>query len=346
MVEIKVYDKKLNFLGLIDDFVSFTWHRKFYEAGSFDLILLTGLFPVQYFAIDNIYMIDGKNEAAIVEIVKADDDGTDSTIHIAGRFLSSILDRRIVKTRLNFNGTIANGMKLLLIPTYMTPFSILDIGSGTPSSDSIVFQCTYKNTYSQLNKLSLLSGIGFRITPNLVTKRLVFELYLGTDRTSKQSAAERYSFKDSQDNIEQAEYLFTRQDEKNWGLVGGQGEGVNRVTQIVDRGTFTDFNLRETFIDARDLTQDELTMMAYLQALTTRGMESLELPLETFEVLASSFDYRIKWDLGDIVDVEKEQWGIKIEKRIGEVIEVYEENAYQVTPVFQEKQLTADLSDD
>ena len=47
-----------------------------------------------------------------------------------------------------------------------------------------------------------------------------------------------------------------------------------------------------------------------------------------------NYQYRKDYQLGDIVTIENERWGISINSRIIEVMESEDENGYIVTPTF------------
>jgi len=343
-IYIRVFDTSLNLLGTIDDYMSIRWRRMYNEAGEFEILVLAYIYPMYLFAPDNIIVVDGKEEAAIIENLKIDDNGTESTINVSGRMLSSILERRIIKSRINFTGTIVNGMKALV--NAMTPFPNLQVSTASVPSANIIFQVTYKNVYDHLVKLSLISGIAFRILPDLINKKFIFEVYSGLDRTAKQSINERYTFSTGHDNLYKSEYMNSMRTEKNYALIGGQGEGAARVLVTISRGGKTGFDLRETFVDAKDMEQGDATLPEYRSQLAQRGQEALTVEMEQLEADVNAIDYRVKWNLGDYVNVVYEEWGISTEEQITEVEEIHEGVSYQVIPTFGTKTQDIDLSDE
>ena len=120
-------------------------------------------------------------------------------------------------------------------------------------------------------------------------------------------------------------------------IVGGAGEGANRVYVTVGGGT--GFDLREVFLDAKDINKDELTEKEYLEALRTRGQEYLNENkiFENFEAEAEAdvnFIYGKDYDLGDVVTVKKKKWNTTQNLRITELCEVYEYGGMYVVPTF------------
>lgn len=330
--DIYVYDKNLNFIGIIDFFSSLRWRRKYYDYGEFELHIPINDQTKKFLAKDNIIIREDAIEAGIIESIKISDDSKKVEATIIGRFLSSILTRRIVKKRINFSGKILDGERKIL--SEMTPFSKLEVKTTAIESNSIVFQCTYKNIGDYLLKLSKTSTIAHRIIPDLKRKKFIYENYQGLDRTETQSSNSRYEFSEDKGNIEKADYTYDSKSEKNFALVGGQGEGDARILVEVNSGNYSDFDLRETFVDAKSESNSGLTAAQYNEVLKTKGRENLSDPVESMEVTAYATDYKTGWDLGDIVNTKKESWGKFLKKRIVEIEETIENSNQKIFATF------------
>ena len=330
--DIYVYDKNLNFVGIIDFFSSLRWRRKYYEAGEFELHIPVNEQTKKFLNKDNIIIRENAIEAGIIESIKISDDGNKVEATVIGRFLSSILERRIIKKVINFSGKMLDGERKLL--NSMTPFSKLETKETTIETSSIVFQCTYKNVNDYLNKLSKASTVAHRIIPDLERKKFIYENYQGLDRTENQKINPRYEFSEDKGNIEKADYTYDSKTEKNYVLVGGQGEGTSRVLVEVKSGNYTDLDLREIFLDAKSESNANLSTTEYNEILKTKGNEKLSSPTESMEVTAYSTDYKTGWDLGDIVNAKKESWGKTLKKRIVEVEETIENSNQKIYATF------------
>ena len=95
-------------------------------------------------------------------------------------------------------------------------------------------------------------------------------------------------------------------------------------------------DLRETFVDAKDETFDEsMELTEYQEILKTRGKENLINSTQAIEVTTYANEYKKGWDLGDIVDIKKESWGISMKKRIVEVEEIIENNNQRIIATFE-----------
>lgn len=331
--DIYVYTRDLELIGIIDFFSSLRWRRKYYEAGEFELHIPLNSQTEKYLKKDNLIIRDDAIEVGIIESFTINDAGDDGVeVIIYGRFLSSILDRRIIKSKINFSGKILLGERKIL--NEMTPFSKLLISEATLDSDSVVFQVSYKNVYEYLVTLAKISSIAHRISVDIPNKKMIYENYQGLDRTETQSINPRYEFSEDKSNIDVADYTYSAKTEKNYVLVGGQGEDKNRIMVEVTSGNNKDFDLREIFVDAKSENQGDLTLAQYKETLKTKGSEKLVESTETLEVTVYADDYKKLWDLGDIVNIKKESWGIVMKQRITEIEETIENNNQKIFATF------------
>lgn len=327
------FDKELNLLGIVDYFISLRWRRKYFEAGEFEIVLPVNDYMMQFIDTDVIVMRNNYTEAGIIETIEFSDNGTDEELIISGRFLSSLLERRIVKSKINFSGNTIEGMNTIV--NAMTPLTEQwETETVTMSSPHIDFQCTYKNVYEYLCKLAEYSNIGFRVVPNVDSKVYMFEAWEGKNRTSEQSINEQYSFSDDNYNIEQGKLVISEKTKVNYVLVGGQGEDENRVLVSVDEG-ISGFDRYEVFSDQKSLTKGSLSDNDYKAKLRSVGEGKLSDGTFQLEVTALvQQDYKTKWNLGDIVNIKKEKWGVYTSYRIIEVEETIEDGKKTIYPTF------------
>ena len=328
---IYIYDLNFNFLGTIDSFKSLRWRRKYFEAGEFEIVIHPDKNLLDNLKINMLILRNNYIEAGIIESLNFGDNGNDEDLIIKGRFLSSILDRRIVKKIIKFSSTSIDGMKILL--NEMTPFPKFEIEQTTMQSKYIEFQCSYKYVYDYLIKLSKYSGIGFRIVPNLENKVFIFENYQGVDRSSEQNINEKYSFSDNEHNIDNADLIISNANKVNYVLVGGQGEGDSRILAEVKKDNSSGFDLYEKFVDSKNQSNQNLSTEVYKQILIQDGKDALEDEINdfSFDIYDVMDDYKDKFDLGDIVDIYKENWDYKVKERIIEIEEVIEDGKKSIS---------------
>lgn len=337
VISLNVYDRDLNFLGVIDSYSSLRWRRKYFEAGEFELNINPTANNYRLLQTDNIIVrsdLTEDDEFGIIDSWKFKEDKEKVAITVYGRFGLFLLNRRIIKNRINYRGTYIDGFRKLL--TTMRPFSKLDITDSDIVSGKVDFQCTYKNVYTYHEKLSKASNIGGKIVLDLENKRYKYINYVGKDRTEDQKVNTRYEFSEDKSNLDTAEYTYSRKNMITDVLVGGTGEDTNRILRTITNVTANthDFDIREAFVDAKNESNSDLSAEEYNAILDNLGEEKLAEPTEAFEATVNSINYRKYWDLGDIVSIKKESWSMYKKQRITEVEEVIEKGKHNIIPVF------------
>lgn len=334
---LNVYDRDLNFLGVIDSYSSLRWRRKYFEAGEFELNINPTANNYRLLNADNIIVrsdLTENDEFGIIDSWKFKEDKDKLTITVYGRFGLFLLNRRIIKSRINYRGTYIGGFRKLL--NTMRPFSKLDITSSDIVSGNVDFQCTYKNVYTYHEKLSRASNIGGKIVLDLENKRYKYVNYVGKDRTEDQKVNTRYEFSEDKSNLDTTEHTYSRKNMITDVLVGGAGEDTNRIMRTVTNVTADthDFDIREAFVDAKNESNKDLSTTEYNAILDDLAKAKLAAPTQTFEATVNATDYRKYWDLGDIVNIKKESWSMVMKQRITEVEEVIEKGKHDVIPTY------------
>lgn len=335
-MELRIYsmdDTSIKRRGVCENFSSLIWTRKFYEPGNFELHAPLTDENISLLAKDRIISKDGSYESGIIESLEYDDNDSKKII-ACGRFLSSVCDRRLIQSTFTFNGKCEVAMRNLI--GYVNAIPHLTLGELNGFTSSITFQATMKNLLTILEKLSKTSNIGFRVRLDVTNNQLIFDTYMGLDRSLDQSTNKRVIFSEDYGNLTETIYTMNGQLEKTYAIVGGEGEGSART--YVRVGSATGLDLKEIFVDAKDLRSEDFSSTSeYQEALKQRGLESLasNTLVESFEFgteATGQFSYMTDYDLGDIVTIWKRKWNIRENKRITEIQEVYENGGLTVTP--------------
>lgn len=329
---IKVYDSALMLKGVIDDFSSLLWTRKYYEPGNFELQVPMTNTNRAILSIGNIVSHESAAEAGIIESITYEESPTSNYIKAAGRFLSAYMDRRLVQGVYSFSGLVETAMRTIL--SNATAIPLVSLGTLQGYADTVDFQVTYENLLTVEEKLGRGAGIGFRFKPDFTNKAITFELYKGTDRSVDQTANARVFFSEQYDNLNKSLYSANDQLYKTVAYVMGETTSTIEVV-----GSETGLACREIFVDASDIQSSEMSADEYTAALQTRGAEALESAgmAESFECeteASANFAYRTDYDLGDIVTVKKTDWGISVNLRITEIQEIYENGEARISPTF------------
>lgn len=341
-MEIRVYNPQLQLIGIIDNYVSLIWNRKYSAAGNFELHVPITADNVNYLQIENIIAYPGAIEAGVIEDIRLEESAGKSDFAVKGRFLESYLDRRLIyglgMATYNFSGYLETAMRTLITNAAAIP--LLELGELQGYSDTVTFQATYQNLLKYESKLADSVGWGFRCVPDFVDKKIVFEIYKGLDHSENQSDRIRVVFSEGFNNLNGAQYTENDQLLKTVCYVGGQGDGDDRTWVTVGDTTATGLALREVKLDATDINPNNLTPAQYEDKLRQRGDELLknsDILIQSFECEAipnGNFIYKTHYDLGDIVTLKKDSWGLSMDLRITEMTEIYERNKTIVTPTF------------
>lgn len=336
-MEIIVYDRDLNRLGMIENHTSLQWYRKYYECGEFELHAPITKANLNLLKPGNIIRPNGRREAAVIRGEQTEEESivTNELVR-KGFFLPVYFNDRLTGPLFTYAGTCEDAMRNIL--TRMSSVPMLEVNPGTGDNTQITFQVTYKNVLTCLSKIARYCEIGFRVIPDFKRKKLIFETYKGIDRTTKQQTKSRVIFSESYNNLNRVKHTYSDTEAKTKIIVGGAGEGTERIYVTVGGGN--GFDLREVFLDARDINKDDfLSNTEYLEALRVRGMQykTENAVIENFEAEAEAdvnFIYGKDYDLGDIVTVNKEAWGRVLNLRITEICEVYENGGMYIVPTF------------
>lgn len=334
--EIRVYSPALERIGSIEDHESLIWTRRYFEPGEFELHAPITRKNLEYLQPGNIITMKGSPEAGVIEHVINEENHEKNIAARRGRFLSSYLDRRLIKNTVQFSGTPEEVMRKMLDVVAPIPLLQKSAFKGI-AGERIELQATMKNLLTYESKMAKASGLGFRVRPDFRNKVLLFEVYEGIDRTQSSGEYGRVVFSEKYENVNNVVYTYNDQLSKTVAIVGGEGEGTDRVYVTV--GNAVGLDLRETFVDAKDIRSEGLTVEEYKAALQQRGViklkesgvaESLEPTVDADK----TFVYKEHYDIGDIVAANKESWGFGAHKRITEIKEIYEGGAFFVVPTF------------
>lgn len=337
-MEVRIYTADMQFRGLIENQTSVLWNRKYFEPGDFELYCPVTPNNHSLLKRGRLVWIRGAAEAGVIESLMMEQNDVKNQITAKGRFLSSYMSRRLIRPTYNIqNGLVETAMRTIL--SNAVPIPLVQLGPIKGFPERVSFQATYKNLQDYETKLAKYANIGYRFRPDFTNKTITFELYKGNDRTFNQTVRPRVVFSEGYNNILSARYTVNDQLLKTVCYVGGQGEGSARIYAIAGDDSLTGLARREVYINASDISREDLTDAEYMAALVQRGNNELkdDALAESVECVTdanSNFKYKRDYDLGDIVAVRKENWDIAIDLRITELTEIYEYGAMKVSPVF------------
>ena len=325
-VEIRVYNPSLELQGIIDEFSSLIWIRRYQMPGEFELRTPYAAESKTLLAPENIIQkFDGGAvvDAGVIESLVM----TANEIIVKGRFLESYLDRRLIKATTYYTGNAEDSMRSII--SNMVAIPLLNLGTDHGLTETLIFQATYKSVLNIIQKACKATTLGFRICPDFSTRKLYFEVYKGIDRTS--DAAAKVIFSEKYDNLLDEKYTY---DSTGYGTKAYATQLINDVRVAYSVGSGTGLGLREfhvpTSVDTDGRTTEEIEA-----SMETQGQRALESHIIsesfTFSTDADSpFVYRSDYDVGDLVHVKHIAWDIDLVLRISEIEEDYTDGGREI----------------
>lgn len=335
-INIRIFDKDINFLGEVDNFTSLFYIRKWETYGEFEIHLSVD--KIHMMKKGNLIMINNDgNRAGVIKHIEINEEDLEE-ITIKGFSLFYWFTDRITVPPVGyayhtFNTNVEDIMIDLVRTNAVDPADskrkipnlIVDLSKHR--GGKLQFQTRYKNLSDELVKLSKVSGLGITIDLDYRSKKFIFRVLEGKDLSYGQTDNPPYIFSLEYDNIIKQNYIESDIGYKNVGYVAGQGEGEDRQIEIV-QDDFVGFDRRETFIDARDV-EDGVSLVdrGKLKLQETQEIQSFESEVDTSE-------YKKSWNLGDIVTTLNRKLGLRVDNRIYEIKEIYERDGFKVEPTF------------
>lgn len=343
--------------GIVDSYVSLIWRPSYYDVGDFELYMgakleVFNLFKQgRYLVRDvDITVDNGAITYKNVMIVKNLDLFTDvengDFVSITGRELKFLFHSRIVWNQTSISGNVESAIRSLVTENAINPSNVnrkipnlsLDEVVGVPYTLDMQITGGYLDESITSICTNYLLGWEVYITNN----ELKFRVYEGADRSYGQTGNPYVVFSDTFENLYNTEYQMHSESYANCTLVGGEGEGIERIYQVVG-DEYSGLERFEFFTDARDLsrnagTEEEINEADYFKMLQERGKEKIaEMSVtEGFsgEVLSDvAFQYNKDFFIGDIVTVIN-KYGISRNVLVLSAIESSDENGTKLIPQF------------
>ena len=360
-MELYVYSSEMELQGIVEKIASLIWTRRYWSCGEFKLLVPFTEEHSRMLVKNNIIMKRGDDEAAQIRYVSITKNSQGlEEIEVQGKFLIAWIGKRIIKKQIITNDTTQNILYRIVRENVTNPADtarkIPDVSIATDDEDteSGVIDYTseqYTNAQLAAETAAKAAKLGIRMRTDARTGAHVFSVYEGRDLTAGNTAGNAPCiFSREFDNIVEQEYTNSVENLKTTAFVGGEEkEGVARKVAEVG-GSAAGLAREEVFINATDIVQEyedddgeqvTLTDTEYLALLSARGAEELEQYAETLSFGSkintfANLIYRTDYDLGDRVTCVNKRWGIRIDVRITEIAETYQNNVEEIDITFGE----------
>ncbi len=357
-MEIYVHDRDLIRKGVIDEMSSFIWTRRYWKPGDFKLLVPFTPVNARLLQKDALIMKSGDDEAGQIKYlnIRKNVYGMEE-IEVQGRFISSWLDNRLVLNTVKATDNSQNILYRIVTENSTSPAAanrkipMLEIEADRPELGSGVINYASEPLISALIAAeSLMKGakLGFKISADVRNYKYIFKIYKGRELTSDQQENTPCVFSQEFDNVYEQEYTDSTEYHKNVCYVGGEErEGEERT--VAEVGEASGHDRMEVFVAANDIarrytegeTEITIPLETYMQMLKDRGATELERYAESlnFSSTINSFSnlrYKTDYDIGDRVTCVNKAWGVKINVRITEIMETYQQTKNEIFVTFGE----------
>ncbi|MFA6867579.1 MAG: hypothetical protein WCR54_08730, partial [Clostridia bacterium] len=194
-MELYIFNKELEFQGIVDAYTSFRWVRRFYKIGECELHVELTPKNLELLKLDNFIVKKDDTEPCIITYrnLKLNEDGTE-VIVAKGLFAKSILGQRIIAETLNFYNTkvedvfekmLLNNILVLQGGPREMPEIFYDVVNNF--SETITKQMSYTNLLTAIEEITSFTKIGTRLDFNAKDGYFDFNTYKPKNRTTAQA---------------------------------------------------------------------------------------------------------------------------------------------------------------
>lgn len=323
------YTTTLELLGVVDDFVSFSFQRSYSGIGEFQLVLDGQSLNASRVKEANVIRVSAGVSGYISKVSETHTDG-EYRIILTGVELKGLVGKRIVyppadNAYLTFNASpeyiIAQLIQTQLIAPVDTKrtLPLMSIAAFDESSTKIRKEYRFSDIQEEIVELAETYTIGWYA--DIENGSIIWHITHGTNRTETQDTNSRLVLS-YENNYLQESSIELSNGVPTSALVAGQGEGLERELAYIG-DTHQGIFRTEVYIDARDIKQGEdLTQRGY-QKLTEYGSSSVYNATFSQSLLSR---YRNDFDLGDVATIiDNRLPDGKMDIILTEIEEVYED---------------------
>lgn len=346
-----VYDSDFNQIALIDQYSSLIWTDRYDECGEFELVIPYQSSFLDIFCLGYYCKVDQSMHWAVIEKVemkKEDEDAPEMIV--SGRSIESILERRVVIEKVEFeDASLQDSVQSLLATNIISPSDDSRKVEGfkmKTSTDTAITNLKLTDSYDGDNLLSIISGIcqensiGFIIGVE-EDFTLYFQLYVGSDRSGSNINNGIVCFSPEYDNLLNSSYYISTEIYHNTMFVSISENNYIAVSKSA-KGFARGLDRREIQIDVNDLKENQSSSLsdAMIVKKARKLFDSDYKIMQSIEgdiVPNINYQYKEDYFTGDIVKM-KDIFGNMKNLRITEMMISYDEMGLEMTPTFEEIQ--------
>lgn len=338
--DIVILSNDFNLLGIIDDYDTIIFHRKFYSVGEFELHVNVNQRYIKLLEKENLILLDNQfNKVGIIlhKEINLNEDGLE-ILTVKGYTLKGLLSRRIIEPKTNgYDRQEGNQERIMkqfvknnTIDT--SPNRVIkqiEIAENKELGKNDKWRSRYENLAIKLEEIGKYSKLGWDLILNLERQKFIFDVYQGRNLTSTQSINSPVIFSVDYENIKGHSYVDSNLNYKNVIYAAGNGEEDNRLIQQV--GNSKGIERVEHFEDvsqAHDIDELKEDGKRVLEQFNT--VNNFESEVIDF----GSFKLGRDYDLGDYVTIQHKKWNLIKNAQIVEIIETINIDGYNIDLIF------------
>lgn len=360
-MDLYVLDGLLRRIAVVDGYESLIWTERFSSSGDFELKLGSSLENRRLFTEGTQLSVPGSTRVMTVETVQDSVDNDGKTIlDIKGPSIENVLADRIAwiyqRDTTNYPEWVLTGTPASVCRQFfdiicrnatinshdaipnLVAGSLYPASTLPESTDVINVQQTPGYLYDAIKALCDANELGFRLVRSPVTNKLQFDIYAGSDRTSRQTTLSAVIFSSSMDDLQNTSELKTIQGSKNIAYVYSPA-GFEIVYAPGVAADVEGFDRRIMFVDGSSVALDNpdisgaLYQLGYDALVANAGSALFDGEINQY----GNFVYERDYFLGDLVEIRNKD-GIRQYKRVTEHIYVSDQSGVKSYPT-----LSADL---
>ncbi len=353
-MDLYILDSLYRPVDVVDEFISLIWTERFKRYGDFQLILNATSAFRNLLPAGTRVMIERSFRVMTVETIEdTTDDENREILKLKGRSLEYILDNRLARGILGdltitpkwiLEGTPTEIARQIFHDICVT--GILDPGDVIPGVnessifpedtitepvDEILVELEPMTVYQAESELADIYDFGYRLVRG-TNYQLYFDVYMGSDRTTRQNILPAVVFSPDMDNLQNSTELTSIALYKNVAYVLSAAGSVIVYPPDVDPEV-EGFERNVLVVKADDIKVDDLDAEA---KMTRRGLDELAKArrFTAFDgeiAQPSNYKYGMDFNLGDLVEIRKNSGGMT-SMQVTEQIFVHDEQGERDYP--------------
>lgn len=359
MNQFLVLDDEFKLLGVVDNYKSAIWSERLYENGDFELYCPRNAYNYDILRLNAntcipVYVMrnDDKNKIGILTDVKYTYEVDDGEMIVASGYTDDyLLHYRVIFEQSSYFGNVEYAIRHMVYNAMIhSEFGYdarnatdrIQLGDFVNLDDSYTVNLQFMGDYldEAIYKMGKDLGLGYAVEFDPSSNIFTFNIINGTNKPN-------VIFSQNLDNLLSSEYANTMKPNTIYAI--GEGSGVDKYVGQYDTGSSEARGLlRHEFYVNGDKVSDNaegFNILSYVNLLKGQAIQGYADKYSDNEnvqssVAPNSYVYGTDYDLGDIVSVIIGTGlnGIsqrKLQQRIIEVVECWDDSGYSCEPTFE-----------